>query len=163
MSGNNVSLSESPIKVIRETNFVEVTNKENSVANKKIVDELIANCSCWQEEDRETLNGLEDSKVEKLLEASKASKKATLIANKAIEGFEDEDGGMHAFNLKTGDWEHAPKKEDEPVGNNEVKEQPDEEWLNSAPAGIRAVVQNAMDIDAKKRKELCEKIVSNGI
>ena len=156
--------SESPVKVIRETTFVVANSKETlKMASEKLVNQLIANCSCWDESDREVLNKMDDAKVQKMITAAESSKNAQVIANKALEGFEDEQGGLHAFNQKTGQWEHA--KKEEPV-DNKKKEEPakpmtDEAWLASAPAGIRSVVQNAMAAEAKRRNALYERIVAN--
>lgn len=161
-SNGEVTLgTESPVKVMRETTFV-VANKETpKMANDKLVSELITNCSCWEEADRETLNKFDDTKLQKMIDAAKESKEAKVIANQALEGFEDSEGGLHAFNQKTGKWEHA--KKDPPVENKEKDTKPmtDEEWLASAPAGIRAVVQNAMAAETKRRNSLYERIVAN--
>lgn len=163
---NEVTLSsESPEKVVKETSFVTVANKkEISDMAKEQIDQLIENCSCWTEEDREILNNMPEEKIESLLEAASKHKETEAVANAATKEFTVEGGNAYVFNSKESKWE-LKNKEGAPLTNQtnkeEKKTQTEEEWLAAAPNGIRAVVENAMNFEAKRRKELCEQIVSN--
>jgi len=166
-SGNNVSLgSETPQEVIRETTFVTVTNQEVDMAKKELVTELIANCSCWEEKDREVLNKFEENKLEKLIDGAKKSTVNTLVANSARESFKD----THTFNEKESKFEtkKSPTVPNDQVVDNKGEVKPEEkkpqtakEWLKSAPTGIQSAVQNAMRIEERERSGLTEALVTN--
>jgi len=144
----------------------EQVNLENiSMAKKELVTELITNCSCWNEDDREVLVNLSDEKVQGLVDGAKSAAAESIIANAALEGFTDNQGGLHAYDKTTSKWESVQKKEDPaPVVNTttEKKEpQTEAEWLASAPAGIQSAVQNAMNFENRERAGLIETITSN--
>lgn len=170
-SDNSVSLSsETPQKVIRETNFVATSNEEISMAKKDLIDKLVSNCSCWTEEDKETLNKLKEDKLKKLVESLETNQENEQVANAAKKGFET-DTTKFVFNAESKKWNQQTKEKKEPVTNKEesnkdssqepAKPVTNEEWLNSAPDGIRNAVQNAMRIEQRARKEVIEKIVAN--
>jgi hypothetical protein len=163
---NIISLSsDDPQRVIRETNFVDISNqREMKMATAELVSELIANCSCWTEEDTEVINGMSDEKVKSLLKMAKESQGDTVAANAARKGFTGKDGSFHILN-EEGKWEHRPL-ETKPTANEDPppakkKEDTDEEWLNNAPVGVRNVVQNAMRHEEEERTGYVETIVAN--
>lgn len=157
------------VLVNKECKCQTTNSKEDfSMAKQKLVDELVANCSCWEDADRETLNSLSEDKLQSLIEAGKpAEPKAEEVTNQVETTFEDEDGNVHTWNEEAGTWETKkpePKEEpkEEAVTNQEpAKPQTEAEWLESAPEGIRRAVQNAISIEAKQRAEIIESIVAN--
>lgn len=167
---SEVSLSKkSPVKVLKETSFVVANQQETKpMANPELVTELITNCDCWTEDDREVLNAMNDRKLRSLVNAAKKLSSAQAIVDNAIEGFEDDCGGMHAYNPKTGEWDHVAPKE-QPTSNTQApattnaQSQPltEEQWLAQAPESIRNVfIEHKEDVE-RERAELCERIVAN--
>lgn len=139
-------------------------SKEDPMKDK-LITELIANCSCWKEEDREILNGFEESRLEEMVENTKKTKEDSLIANAAREGFEDPNGNLHAFNPKENKWDFVAKKEEtpEPVQNEEKEETPmtPEEWFNSAPDTVKSALQNAQRIEAREKTSIINSLVAH--
>lgn len=143
-----VKLSEAkPVKVQRVTTYSPLNNKEPDMNPN--VDFLIANCSCWGENDREFLNGLSPEKL-KTLRASVEESQA--INNQLKEA-------------KVKIAELTPKKEPEPapapVVNKDAKPMTAEEWLNSAPSEISGAVRNALQFQAQERDKLLGKLIAN--
>lgn len=82
-----ISLSNrKPKEVTRKVDFVPVANREKSMAKKELVDALISNCSCWSEDDRETLDQMGDDKVQSLVDNAKGQKESAekLERNQAV-------------------------------------------------------------------------------
>ncbi len=165
-SGGAVSLgSETPQKVVRETSFVTVANEENSMSDKKgSIDQLIENCTCWNEKDREVLNNLSVEKLEELLANAKKIKEQEEVVNTATKALSDgltvEGGSKYTFNTTRGEWTKEEQKKT-PVTTNEQTPQTEEEWLAKAPAGIQSAVQNAMRIESREKEDLIAKITAN--
>ena len=141
------------------------------MADKTLVNGLIANCDCWKEGDREVLNTLSDEKLKELLANAKKIKAGEVVVNtarKALEdGVEDKDGNKYTFNVDTGKWDVAKKAKEnsvtpEPVANAQpVKPQTEAEWLASAPAGIQSAVRNAMQIEMAEKASIINGLVAN--
>jgi len=164
--------SSDPIKVKRETSFVAVNQKEgeadmalNATQKKELVDDLITNCECWEEDDRKTLNGLNDDKLEKVSKQSKSLRNDQAVANAAREGFEDPGGQSHVFNEETSKWETKAKPEEEEVVANEKSNKPmtTEEWLNdaNAPAEVRAIVGRAITNEQQQKEQLIANMIKD--
>ena len=145
---------------------VSTVAKLTAKAKKGLVDGIIANCDCWKEDDRETLNAMDDRALKGLqsgIEAEQKTKEQEAVVNAATKGFKDQDGNSYTFNQETGEWE--AKKVEEPAGtptNNsatdtEPKKQTAEEWYASAPPEVQEVVANAKAIQDGEK----EKIISN--
>lgn len=141
--------------------------KEPSMAKKELVDNLIANCSCWEDADRETLNTLSDSKLQGLIDAAKPAEPAEEVVENQVEtSFEDEAGNVHTWNSETQSWETKIKEVEaddaEPVDNAKpAKAMTKAEWLEIAPEEVRRAVENAINIEAKQRADIIESIVAN--
>ena len=121
----------------------------NNMACEKLVAELIANCSCWSEDDQEVLANLGDEKVQGLLDAAKSAKaNAEAIENAAKEEEIEEPVSNEVAEEKV-----------EPVANE--KPQTAEEWFKSAPAEIQSAVQNAVRIEQREKDALIEKLIAN--
>lgn len=159
-------------------------NKENSMEltenqRKKIVDNLVTNDCCWEEDDRETLNAFSDTRLTKMKEAAEKSAGLELVANAATKGFEDELGNKHIFNAeknaflftKRDDDEEDDEEEDDEnkkktknKGKKDMtkNEKPtEEEWLASAPASVREDLLFARNEKHKQKTELVDKLVAN--
>lgn len=170
LSDSKVLLGRDTTEVIKDVEFKPVTNlKEPTMAKKELIDSLISNCSCWEESQREILNGMPDEQVQKFIDAAKTSKENEAVANAAKEGFEDKDATL-TFNSETQKWERKekkaePKKEETPTKNEEgtvtkdavinvMKGMTEAEWFDAAPPGVQAVVKNAKETEDSERTHL---------
>ena len=137
---------------------------------EKVIAAIIANCECWNEDDREVLNGLSDEKLNAITEHIANHTKALAVADKAKEGFKSDAGEVTwdekamAFNFKAP--EGPPRKEPEapkaPVANAEAaKPKTTDEWMAEAPPEIQSAVRNAMAIEAEQKDAAIKVITSN--
>lgn len=139
---------------------------EMTEAEKKtIVDGLIANTCCWEEKDRETLNTLPDDKLNGLVEVAKKDAQRELVANAARKGFTDPGGNEHTWNEEKQAWETKVKEPvkplHQPVANEKTEPQTTEEWLETAPEGVREAVVNSDRILQRERTALVEQLTAN--
>jgi hypothetical protein len=117
---------------------------------KEIVDGLISNCDCgWGEDDRETLNGFSEEKLQAMDTYRKTSvRNAELVANAeemVKKGMADEEEVCNE------DDEECKAKEGEkkmPMAMNA------EDWLKTAPAEIQEAVRESMEITNREREQL---------
>lgn len=133
------------------------------MAKKELVSELITNCSCWTEDDREVLNNLSDEKVQTLIDSAKSGKKDAKDAASARKGFEDPQGNIYTLNA-SGEWElkWGSKPKEEPTSNKETKKQmTEEEWYAIAPSHIQSLIKNMAEKETEFRTSLIEQIVAN--
>ena len=180
-----VTLSkEKPQKVERDEVFSVVSNVEPTSSgptsssgkestpvaqneqNEQNIDFIIANCSCWSEDDRETLNAFDPEKISAIKTGVEQNKTNETVANAARAGFVDGDDNF-TFNEETGNFQKRkePKKE-EPIMNaagQGMADQPltTEQWMETAPPQIRSAVRNAMQIEATEKAGLIEKLTSS--
>ena len=172
-----VTSSEGHSHALKKTTLVdsgvrnEKNNKKESIMDEKkkreIVDNLIANVCCWEEEDREVLNGFGDKKLEGMHKIAEAQKQNELVVNAAKKGFTDPGGNTHTWNEEKSEWV-MKKKEPKELGvelvaNEKKKKEPQtaEEWMKSAPKEIQTAVQNSMDIVEREKTILIEKLTAN--
>ncbi len=133
----------------------------------EIVDGLIANVCCWDEEDRTELLEMTDNPLFKLqqqgVEHSKALKEQQTVTNAATKGFTDSGGTAHSWSEKTQTWESNMKeKEKEVVANRKEEElQTTEEWLEKAPEEVRNTFQYAQSIEAREKGVLIDRLTEN--
>jgi len=141
----------------------------NPEEKKAIVDDVIANSCCHDEEDRETLNALTDERLTKMQKKLQSEAEQTLVANKASESFIDTGGNKHVYNQKTGKWETTAKVENEKPKEKVVEKKPtenakpltEEEWLAAAPVSVQEDLTFARNEKAKQKQSLVQKIVAN--
>ena len=172
-SGDTVTLSTTPpVEVHREVSFNPVSNTETPTeesmsltANErsKVITGIIANCDCWNDNDRETLNALDDAKLQSLVTKTPAEpSQDQTVLNALKEGFQIGETQV-VFNEATGKFEE--KKEPAPVANADETEAPAEvteaEWLANAPSGIRSAVQNAMLVESNAKQAIVDKLTAN--
>ena len=172
--------NDSPVEVIRVVQYKPVRNvtnkKEDNMSlseekKKELVDSLIGNECCWEEDNRETLEGLTDNTLTGLVEQAEKTKTVELVANTASKDFEDAEGNAHTFNAKEGKWESKMKEKepiesvknekDPPKKNPGKKPQTAQEWIDAAPAEIQSAVQNAMDIENREKVSLVQNLTTN--
>jgi len=160
-----VTLSnDSPTEVQRVSRFVPVKNEENAMNEEQrsaMIGELISNCGCWSEADRETLNKFSDDKITELHGHSKTVAENEAIANAArnSEDIEITDNGLQ---VKAPSTPKTPTKTtSETTNNSSSQEVSPEEWLDKAPAQIRSAVQNAMRIEENERQKLIDELTAN--
>lgn len=135
---------------------------------KELVDGLIANCDCYAEKDRETLNALDDNDlvskhVQSLNEVEvRRNKESTAVLDKATQPIKTDEGEF-TFNSEKNEWSFAkaePKTEDKPVSNDD-KPQTTEEWLKSAPEEVRNTFNHSKAILDREKSQLIELLTAN--
>lgn len=130
---SGVDLTGSPQEVIRETNFVVISNEENDPMSTE--GKNVTNCSC---DDDKILNGLSPEQ-KALFDKMQADNKALQAKVKNAEAPKQEE----------------PKEETPaPAKVDNTKPMTAEAWLQTAPPEIRQVVQNAMDSEKQARIKL---------
>lgn len=162
---NSISISEdAPTEVRLVRSFEPVTNssptKGNSMDREKVIGNLITNCDCWTEEDRETLNEFSDEKLKALKEGMDKAKRAEAVANSARQGFEVGDGTVYVYNEETGKIEKKEPEKTTPT-TNEGSEQSEEEYLASLPPSIREDVEFARNEKTRQKAQLVDQLTSN--
>ncbi|MDB4786197.1 DUF2213 domain-containing protein [bacterium] len=116
---------------------------------EKVIDGLIANCDCWTEDDKETLNAMSDEQLTR-----HETTVNTFVANqKKTEELTTEVATLTA---------NAAKKEEkeETIENEEKEPMTDDQWLEAAPPGIKSVVSNAMAWEDGERQRIINVIVN---
>lgn len=137
---------------------------------KKIVDGLIANECCWEEEDRETLNALNDGQLDRVQKQNKKQEQQLVTVNskneeyaKALKkGLTDPGGNTHTWNEEKGEWVMKPKeKGEETVINEPEKPLTEEQYLAQAPESVREDLSFARNEKKKQKTALISQIVAN--
>jgi hypothetical protein len=146
-----------------------ITNKEEFDMNKKertkIVNDLVTNCECWEEDDREMLMNFEEEKLTKVHEHSTKQRSQELVVNTATEGFEDQQGNNHTFNAESGRWESKMKiEEKESVENKGGKTKPakkQEIKLEDLPSEMQEDIKFSRNAKQTYKEELVKKLIAN--
>lgn len=123
---------------------------------KKIVDGLIANKCCWEETDREVLNGLSDEKLGLWKEHAEEDKARELVVNAAQEGFKDSGGNTHTFNAEKKGWNSKMKKST-PVKNEDLVDSIDPSQLKPGDSFERVTVGNDFKYRIKRGSTIVDK------
>jgi len=140
-----------------------------------IVDALVSNCDCFDEEDRDTLNSFGDKKLVQLYHS--------LIGNAMYEdeeeeapeeeGYEEEDGGEEmeapAPQKKPGGFfqKRQPamnRRNDgitQAVLRNRQRRMSAQEWFATAPPEVKSAVQNAMKLEKATKQQLLTRLTAN--
>lgn len=143
-------------------------------ARKKIVDSLVANDNCcWNEADRELLDGFDDGKLGQIQAQDEKDQQREAVVNAAKKGFTDPGGSSHTFNEEKGEWEskiEEPKKEANPVANEKKDKEPekvltqeerDKQWMETAPASVVANNKWAEQIIQREKAQLVLQLTAN--
>jgi len=141
----------------------------------QVIDALVSNCDCFDEEDRDTLNSLEDGKLVRLYQS--------LIGNATYED-EEEEAPADDEEIMEDDEEMedpAPKKkpggffQKKAIANrrnssdaiaasilrSRRKPMSADEWFGTAPPEIKSAVQNAMKLEAETKRGLLDRLTAN--
>ena len=126
---------------------VALTEKEK----KEIVDELIDNSCCWEEQDRAELDKMSDNQLQKTKLMSDKEKEAEEVVSTNREGYESD--------KKT--WE---AKEAELVKNQKSTKgeaMTDEQWMAQAPESVKNTLSHARESEQGEKKALIDQITQN--
>ena len=134
----------------------------NETKKKEIIDNLIANVCCWEEGERELLEGFSDAKLEGMHKIAEEGKRHEILANAAKKGITDPGGNTHTWNEKTNEWDmKEPDKKKKEVTVNTEKPLTEEQWLEKAPAGVREQLSFAQNEMRKQKTSLVERLTAN--
>lgn len=130
---------------------------EITAEKKAIVDKLITNCKCWEEADRETLNGFSDEKLGLL---TPAKEKKEPVEKGAYKGFTDTLGNVHIWNEKEEKYVTQKKKE---LVENQKPDEPmtEADWMKSAPESVVNKLNYTDKLIQEKKDEIIGHIVVN--
>lgn len=142
-----------PSKVLKKVEFVAVTNKEQKKMTEKnekkteLIDNLVNNCKCWEEADREVLNTFSEEKLTAL--QPKDPEKKEPVKNSAKDSEEKSTISQETL-----------------VANSQQKEKPKEpltleQSLDLLHPEIREVVANSIQSNKKTKQELIVKLTAN--
>jgi len=168
MNGNDVSLSDdSPQRVVRQTDFVPVTNTEekpNMADNNKskLVDSIIANeASIFTADHRDFLNGLDDGGLAKLASqqpTAKAEPKAP--AEPVTNNMPTNNCGCDGETKVT---PTAPTNNTISIENLQkgLSQLSETQWLQIMPENFQNMIRNSAKIEAEHKEQLMSKITVN--
>lgn len=147
--------------------------KPTGVLNMKrddVIDSLVTNCDCFDEEDRDTLNSLDDKKLKRLHHQ---------LVDNALYEDEEEDpeeeemmeeeeapvkkkpGGFFQKNRKTNNRRSSNDELADEIIRNRKKPQTADEWFATAPPEIQSAVRNAMTLEQQAKKGLLDQLTAN--
>ena len=140
-----VSLVDSPQQVVKEITYKPIANQENPMATKtaktKLVDQVIANCDCWEDEDRHTLNRMSEKQLKTLFVSNEDGEEDTtppVVEETKVE--------------ETPTPEPTPTPAPAPTEQSTANQKLSlEEWMKLAPSEVQSVVKNALDIENQER------------
>lgn len=141
--------------------MAKLTDKQK----KAIVNELIENECCWEEEHRDELMGMSDVLLNQAkVAADKQTQNAELLTA-ATAGF-NTDRDEFTFNLEKRAWDRETKsekkdKEDTVDNTGPTKPLTEEEFIARAPEGIRNSLAFAKEAEQAERKRVIEQITAN--
>jgi len=144
---------------------MKLTNEDRT----EIIENLVTNGCCWNEEDREVLSVMDDQHLVNFAKQLETDRQYDAVVNAVKEGFGEMDVKLNAMPAfikeKIAAKEEAEDEEEEeeeenksPAGN---KEPTEEEWLASAPKSIREQLTYAQNMMAKDKKAIIEKLTAN--
>lgn len=147
---------------IDEVGIRSLVRKEiTRMAKKDLIDSIIANSTCWSEEDRPALEAMSDKRLEALKAGADKIAQERAVFNAAVAGFKDGDSEF-VFNAETKKWDKKadPPKKEEPVAN---KEEPKAKpiTIDDLPESMKAVVNRAIAKERKEKDALIAKVTAN--
>lgn len=157
------SQSGSSDSVLNEEDSEMAAKKMTDKSRKQIVDELVSNSCCWEEEHRSELESMTDNQLTQTkVMADKQIENEEMLAV-AQEGFGWEQG-KGVFNTEKKKWEFTEKKKEEPeVANQDQKpkQMTEEEWMAQAPDSVQDTFNHARESEQRERKALIDQITTN--
>lgn len=146
----------------------------NKMDRDKVINYLIANCGCWEEDDREVLNNFPDEKLESLKTHVEQHVQLTNNAKppKKVTAADLTDNELQAEldrrTAPTGNTSSQDNKTRESITDKEVadivnsaKVKTYDDWMKEAPAEIKEVVENARKLQDNQKLDLVKRIVAN--
>jgi hypothetical protein len=116
--------NEAPVEVSREVSYKPLNEavvppvnneSEEDMQKKELVSWLISNCECWQEEDRSSLEAMNEKKLQTLKDNADRAKKVLADSEAAKKALDDSrkefevEGQTVTFNTTTNKWEKKAK------------------------------------------------------
>ena len=143
-----------------------LTDNQRTAAVDKLLD------CCWEKEDRETLEGLTDNQLTKLVKQTEENEQLALVANTAREALElPEDIEVNAMPAalkkaidakKKGGGEDEEEEEEEEVKKTENQTPlTEEQWREQAPPEVRQDLDFARNERARQKSEAITSVVGN--
>ena len=145
-----VSLEGEPAAVSKEVEYVNnsIDERKISMDKKELIAKLVANEKVnWSEEDKEFLEAFDEEKLQKMLP----------VQNEEEEPEEEPKDEEPKEELKEEPkaTEKAPVQEDAPVANTA------EQYIESAPEGIRDMLKSGLDSYKAERSKIISSITAN--
>jgi len=152
-------------EILGVTNNETKTQTEENKMKDQLVTDLIANCDCWTEDDKKTLNDLSEEKLKSLNEDVKNSKKRDeqlkqqeVVINKVKEGYTvgevkvtlNEKGELESNPVK-------PKKEEKSTDN----EKKTEMKFEDLPEDVRNKLGYLEKLENEKKEFLINQLIVN--
>lgn len=128
------------------------------MATKALVDQLVGNCDCWTENDREVLNDFADDKLKQLINANDLARQAGKAKEVLVNGIEVGDMKF-AFNMDADKWEPV-KQEPKTVVENS-KPSTFKEWMDAAPPELAQIINRTLASEKAEHDDLVEYLVDN--
>jgi hypothetical protein len=135
--------SDTPNK-IKEKTMDPLTEEQRA----EMVEQLIGNCECWDEDDKDVLVSFTDEKLQRLMDNVKEEKPAPVLDLNTISNEE------LVEEMKRRNKEIEP----DPVQNKTLSP---EEWLDQAPDEVKTTFRYAHQIEQEQKEALVEKLTSN--
>lgn len=135
-----------------------------------VIDSLVSNCDCFDEEDRDTLNSFEDKKLKKLHDqlvdnAMYADDEEEEDPEEEEEMMEEEEAPKKKLFMSKNKKKYASNRRNDDIAqdilNNRKKPQTAEEWFATAPPEIQSAVRNAMTLEQQTKKGLLDQLTAN--
>ena len=156
--------SKTPSNQKQETPEGKKMAKLTDNEKKTLVDGIILNCDCWKEEDRETLNGMDDRALQGLDKGSKSEKtltEQTAVVNAVKKGFQV---GNDNWTLnEKGEWvkKDSPKDPAKPdPTTNRTGQLSAEDWFDAAPPEVQSAVRNAVTAERLEKDRIIQSMVA---
>ena len=130
----------------------------NDAEKKTIVDKIIKNSCCWDEDDREVLNALAEEKLTAMNKDIDDQANKEAVHNAAVKGFTDPGGNTHTYNEEKKEWETKEEKKDPPPKKKDPVENEEKPTLTPEQEAIMDYGKQRMQED---RDEAIETITKN--
>jgi len=147
---------------------------DQTMDREKTINYLIANCGCWEEDDREVLNNFPDEKLESLKTHVEQHVQLTNNAKppKKMTAADLTDNELQAEldrrTAPTGNTSSQGNKTGESISDKEVadivnsaKVKTYDDWMNEAPPEVKEVVENAKKLQDSQKLALVRRLVAN--
>lgn len=148
---------------------VTMAKKLTDEARTQMVDELVDNSCCWEENDRKELNAMTDLQLTRTKQAADKQVENEELLTAAENGFKDDRVEVN-FDREKGTWTHNvftkdDEDEENPKGKkkemDDKKKMTDNEWYDQAPESVRNTLRRAQESEDRERKALVAKVVKN--